>query len=173
MSAAAVATIFGMKVSVISLICVSAWKMLTLSPATSPKRSTGPARARVSSSALRPMAMTVSTVMSLPSSSAEALHERAGEHVPAVDQDEEHQLERQRDEDGRQRDHAHRGQDRRDHHVEDQERHVDEKAHLEGRLQLGDEEGGQQRLRRDVVGAVGSRGAGGADEERQILLARL
>src|SRR5438876_11283968 len=93
-SAAAVATIFGMKVSVISLICVSAWKTLTTSPATSPKASTGPASSSVSSRALRPRAMTVSTLMS-----AEALHQRAGEHVPAVHQDEEHQLEGQRDED--------------------------------------------------------------------------
>src|SRR5579875_1084184 len=114
-SAATVAAIFGMKVSVISWIWVSAWKTLTARPATSPKSSTGP-----------PSARTVSTPISV-----EALHHRRGEHVPPVDEHEEHELEGQRDERRGQRDHAHRGEDRGHHHVEDQKRDVDQEPHLE------------------------------------------
>src|SRR5690348_6798066 len=99
-----------MNVSVTSLIWVSAWKMLTERPTTRPKSSTGPASSTVSSSAPRPIPITVSTPTRPPS--AEALHQRAGEHVPAVDQHEQHQLERQRDDDRRQRDHPHRREDR-------------------------------------------------------------
>src|SRR5262245_36900227 len=95
-SAAAVAAIFGMKASVTSLICVSAWNTATARPAISERSSTGPASASVSSSADRPMPMTDSTPTP-PLPSAEALHQRAGEHVPAVHEHEEHELERQRD----------------------------------------------------------------------------
>src|SRR5262249_48825616 len=127
------AAIFGMNVSVISLICVIAWKTLTTRPATSPKSSTGPASTSVISSAPRPMPTTVSIpiVPPGPSRSVEALQERAHEHVPAVHQHEQHELERQRDQHRWQHHHAHRGEDRRHHHVEDEKRHVDQEAHLE------------------------------------------
>src|SRR6185295_17484540 len=112
-----------MNVSVISWIWVSAWKMLTARPATSPKSSTGPARMSAISSAFRPSWSTVSGVIG--PASLEAPYERADQQVPAVDEHEDHELERQRDEHRRLRDHAHRREDRGDHHVEDEERHVD------------------------------------------------
>ena len=45
------ATSFGMKESVASLICVAAWKMLTISPITSVDKSKGPESIRVTSMA--------------------------------------------------------------------------------------------------------------------------
>src|SRR5579875_1794810 len=167
-SAATVAAIFGMKVSVISWIWVSAWKTLTARPATSPKSSTGPASARVSSSPLRPSPMTVSTPISV-----EALHHRRGEHVPPVDEHEEHELEGQRDERRGQRDHAHRGEDRGHHHVEDQKRDVDQEPHLERGLELGDQKRGHERLRGHVRRGLRSRRPDRVDEEREVLLAGL
>src|SRR5581483_8919187 len=97
-SASTADAIFGMKTSVISLIWVSAWNTATTSPATRPKSSTGPARRSVISSAFRPSWRTNSGLMC---ASVEALDERAHEQVPAVDEHEDHELEREGDEDRR------------------------------------------------------------------------
>src|SRR5207253_2368285 len=78
------------------------------------RSSTGPASIRAISRALRPSCRTASGVMGGPSErpSLEAPDQRADEQVPAVDEDEDHELERQRDEYRRQGDHPHRGEDR-------------------------------------------------------------
>src|SRR3982751_2534630 len=82
---------FGMNESVISLICVAAWKMLTMRPAQSAVRRSGAEMSNVSSSASRTIAITAVEFMR---SDSEALRERAEEEVPAVDEYEKHDLER-------------------------------------------------------------------------------
>jgi hypothetical protein len=57
------AIILGTKVKVISLIWVTAWKILTISPTTRLNRSIGADISNVVSSALRPISNTMSGVM--------------------------------------------------------------------------------------------------------------
>ncbi len=83
------------------------------------------------------------------------LDEGLGDQVPAVDEDEQEDLERQRDEDGRQHHHAHRHQRRRDDEVDDQERQEDQEPDLERRLELGDDERRDQDVGRDVGARLG------------------
>src|SRR5690606_952241 len=91
------ATSFGTKVSVISLICVAAWKMLMIRPVTSAARNSGADTIRVTSTAWRPSSMTAVGVMAAsPALDREAVDQRADQQRPAVDQHEQHDLERQR-----------------------------------------------------------------------------
>src|SRR4051794_70642 len=92
----AVARILGMKASVISWICVTAWNTLTSRPTTRPTSSVGRATLRARVSICMPRLMTTSwfTPVSL---SVEALDQRAGDEIPSVHQDEEQDLEGQRD----------------------------------------------------------------------------
>src|SRR5438067_11261264 len=94
----------GMKERVCSLIEVAAWKMLTTRPMISATSSSGADTIRVTSMAVRAIAMTLSGVMVRSSGSVEALGQGAQQQLPAVDQHEQHQLERQR---GRGRRHHH------------------------------------------------------------------
>ena len=62
-STAAMASSFGMNDSVISLICVAAWKMPTMRPTASAVSSSGAASMSVISSACRPTVTTISGVI--------------------------------------------------------------------------------------------------------------
>src|SRR3954470_22281091 len=117
-STAASARTFGMKTMVCSWICVTAWKTETTRPTMRPTPSTGSATLKASVSAA--VERLTTTSWSISGSSGEsacpraegplvkALHEGSGDEVPAVDQDEEQDLEGERDEDGWQHHHAHR-----------------------------------------------------------------
>src|SRR3972149_5731688 len=140
--------ILGTKVSVISCIWVTAWNTLMRRPTTIPAMRTGAETRRMTCMVSLPMNVTNSGVILF--SLTEALHERADQKVPAVDQHEEHELEWHRDHDRREHHHAHRHEDARDHHVYDQERQVDEKADLERGLQFARNERRYEGQRRDV-----------------------
>src|SRR3954451_8644444 len=157
-----------MKASVCSWIWVTAWKIDTTRPTIRPAASIGVATLKASVSALVARLTTTSWFMSV-----EALHERSGDEVPAVDQDEEQDLERQRDEDGWQHHHAHRHQRRADDQVDDEERQEDQEADLEGGLELRDDERRDQRRRGHVGAGLGPLVVREVDEQRQVLLARL
>src|ERR1043166_5891621 len=100
-----IATSLGMKDRVISLIWVAAWKMLTSRPTPSATSSIGAAIMRVICRACWPRVITLSGVMFAigPKSKSqrrrpsveEALRQRADQQIPAVDQHEQHDLERQ------------------------------------------------------------------------------
>src|SRR3954468_19651968 len=116
-STAASARTFGMKTRVCSWICVTAWKTDTIRPTTSPTPSTGSATLKASVSAAVERLTTTSWSISGSSGAirgcgelpegplVKALHEGSGDEVPAVDEDEEQDLERERDEDGWQHHH--------------------------------------------------------------------
>src|SRR6185312_17077491 len=95
-----------------SWICVTAWKTETISPIARPTSSSGPPTFIASSIACWARWTTVSWFMVAGGGwvgpLVEAPDEGLGDEPPAVDQDEQQDLERQRDEDGRQHDHAHR-----------------------------------------------------------------
>src|SRR5437868_9115274 len=95
---------FGMKASVCSWIWVTAWKIDTSRPTARPAPSIGIATLKASVRAGEARLTTTSWVMR---SSVEALDERSGDEDPAVDEDEEKELERQGAEDGRQQHHTH------------------------------------------------------------------
>src|SRR5689334_733712 len=110
-TAANTATSLGMNESVASLICVAAWNMLTTRPAQSAVRRSGAEMISVSSSASRTIAITAVEFIWRSAvrreSNAEALRERSEQKVPAVHEDEEHDLEGQRDHDRRDHHHPH------------------------------------------------------------------
>src|ERR1019366_340934 len=138
-------TILGISVRLCSWIWVTAWKMLMTRPITRPTSSSGPAifSARLMACEAR---FTRWRGSGAGFSSVEALHEGFDDQVPAVDQDEQEDLERQRDEGGRQHDHAHAHQRRRDDQVDDQEWQEDQEADLKRGLELRDDEGRDQHL---------------------------
>src|SRR5579875_2955984 len=146
----ATAMIFGMKVSVCSWIEVTAWKIEMISPITSPASSTGPATSTARVIAWVARLMTVSWFIGRrPSSSGvEARDERSGDQVPAADQDEQQDLERQRDERRWEHHHPHAHQRRGDDQVDDQERQEDQEPDRERRLQLRQDEGRDQDVGR-------------------------
>src|ERR687888_1402254 len=80
-----VARIFGMNVSVISWICVTAWKMLTRRPTTRPASRIGSATFTATVTACITRLMTTSWFIR----SVEALDQGLGDQVPAVNQDEQ------------------------------------------------------------------------------------
>src|SRR5262245_6553963 len=133
-SVAAMPSSLGMNDSVISLICVAAWKMPTNRPTVSPTSRIGAASISVTSSACVPMLITVSGVMAylfVETRSQGAHHQR-----PAVHQHEQHDLEGQRDQHRRQHHHAHRHQHAGHDEIDDHEGNEDHEADLEGGLQL-------------------------------------
>src|SRR6201996_2478754 len=127
---------FGMNESVISLICVAACSTPTRRPTASAVRRSGAAIISVTTSACWPMPMTVSGVIACAPSDRETTGESAEQQRPAVDEDEQHDFERQRDQHRRQHHHAHRHQDARDDEIDDDERDVDQESHLERGLEL-------------------------------------
>src|SRR6188768_1939737 len=175
-STAAMASSFGMNDSVISLICVAAWKMPTMRPTASAVSSSGAASIRVISSAWRPTVTTVSgDILYLPEEtlSKETLRQRAHDQRPAIDEHEQHDLERQRDQHRRQHHHAHGHQHAGDHQVDDHERDEQQEPDLERGLELAGHERGHQDVQRHVVGLLEALAAGDAHEGRDVGLARL
>src|ERR1035438_3362802 len=146
---ATAAMILGTNDSVASWICVAAWKMLTTRPTASTVSSSG---AETISSIQRLCWPRVKTCCGSIASGHEAGSERAEEQVPAVGEHEQHQLEGQRDEHRRQHHHAERHQDAGDDHVDDEKGQEDEKADLEGALQLARDECGNEHLEWHVGG---------------------
>src|SRR6185437_16514969 len=135
---AARATILGMKLRLCSWMEVTAWKMETTSPTTSPASIIGPP---ISSASFIPWVARLTTVswfMAAGSGSGlvEARDERVRDDVPAVHQDEQQELERHRDEARRQHHHADAHQCRGDDQVDDQEREEDQEPDLERCLEL-------------------------------------
>src|SRR5919199_303299 len=122
-STAAVARIFGMKVSVCSWICVTAWKTLTTRPTARPTSSSGRPTFSASCIAAVPRLMMRSWSIALP---AEAPDERRRDQVPAVDEDEQQDLERQGDEDRWQHHHPQRHERGAHDQVDDEERQEDQ-----------------------------------------------
>src|SRR5262245_51040649 len=128
-------TSFGMNDSVISLICVAAWNTPTSTPIRSAATRSGAASNIVISSARWPMVMMTSGV-TWNLLCVEARRQRAHHESPSIDQHEQHELERQRDQDRREHHHAHRHEHARDDEVDDHERDEDEEADLECGLEL-------------------------------------
>src|SRR5690349_15265244 len=89
---------FGMNDSVASLIEVAAWKMLTKRPVTSAASSIGAETSSSTKIACLPTSITYSGVMvaSGVASARKTCNQRADDQLPAIDQHEQHQLERQR-----------------------------------------------------------------------------
>src|SRR3954447_18719109 len=163
-----VARIFGMKESVCSWICVTAWKTLTIRPTERPTSSSGSATLRASSIADTARLMTTSVSISV-----EAPDERGQDEVPAVHQDEQEDLERERDEDRWQHHHPQRHERGAHDEVDHEERQEDQEPDLEGRLELGDDEGRDEDVGRDVRARLGARQLGQLHEQGQVLGPRL
>src|SRR6186713_2085571 len=175
-STAAMASSFGMNDNVISLICVAAWKMPTMRPTPSAVSSSGAASMSVISSAWRPTVTTVSGDMNyLPEEvlSEETLCERAHDQRPAIDEHEQHDLERQRDQHRREHHHAHRHEHARDHEIDDHERDEEQEADLERGLELAGDERRHQDAERHVGGLRETLAAGDPHEGRDVGFARL
>ena len=82
---------------------------------------------------------------SLPTNfSLEALRKRADQHVPAVDQHEQHNLEWQCHKGGRYHHHAHGHEYRRHDHIDNKERNKHRKADLEGGFQFACDKSGDE-----------------------------
>src|SRR3569833_2618069 len=102
--------------------------MLTTRPMISATSSSGADTISMISIACRPSVITDSGVMSvlfsmfLLAGSIKALRQRADQQLPAFDQYEQHQLERQRHDRRRHHHHSHRHQHTNKHHVDDQKR---------------------------------------------------
>src|SRR5690349_13015185 len=170
-SIAAMASSLGMNESVISLICVAAWKMPTMRPTASAVSSSGAESMSVISSAWRPTVTTVSGDMAyLPE---EALRKRAHDQGPAIDEHEQHDLERQRDQHRRQHHHAHGHEHARDHEIDDHERDEQQEADLERGLELAGDEGRHQDVQRHIILLREALAAGDPHEGRDVGLARL
>src|SRR5262245_34839413 len=105
-SAAAVASSLGMNDKVISLICVEDWHTPNIRPTSSAVKSSGADSISVISSARCATVMTVSGVIVNLRSSVEAGGDRSHDERPAVDQNEQHDLERKRDQDRREHHHS-------------------------------------------------------------------
>src|SRR5208337_5473678 len=112
--------------------------MLTTRPMTSATSRIGPPTFSARLMAWDARLTTVSWFTAL--LSVEALNERFDDQVPAVDQDEQQDLEWERDERRRQHDHAHAHQHRGDDQIDDQKRQEDQEADLEGDVELGHDE---------------------------------
>src|SRR4029079_3187624 len=117
-------TIFGTKLSVWSCTWVTACRMLTTRPTARATNITGAPKTSVSMRALRANSTVCSTVIALLSERPHTFEQHPDGEVPAVDHDEQQQLERQGNQDGRQHHHAHAHQNRRHDHVDHQKRQV-------------------------------------------------
>src|SRR5271166_3899771 len=171
MMTTAMPMIFGISERLCSWIWVTAWKTLITRPMRRAASRSGPATFRASVMACEARLTTVSWFIRR--LLVEALNERLDDQVPAVDQDEQQDLERQRDERGRQHDHAHAHQGRGDDQVDDQERQEDQEADLKCGLQLGHDEGWDQHLGGDFSARMRRLRVREADEQRYVLHARL
>src|SRR4051794_16328928 len=101
---------FGTKVSVYSCTCVTDWRSDTATPIASETTRIGAASLAVIIIVWMAMSMTVESVMGaalLRGGSSEGRDQGSDDEGPPVDHDEQQQLERQGDEDGRQHHHAH------------------------------------------------------------------
>src|SRR5580700_6314629 len=78
----------------------------------------------------------LSSVVRCPSSGSITLDQRPRHQRPAINENKENQLERQRHHDRRQHHHAHGHQHRGDHQIDDQERQEQQEADLEGAFEL-------------------------------------
>src|SRR4029077_5253120 len=133
---------FGTKDRVISWIWLIVWSTATTSPTMRQTARMGPASLRVISIAPARMWTTVVSSIALPS--LHAHEQRAHEQPPAIDEDEQQQLEGQRDHDRRQHDHAERHQARGHDEVDDEERDVHDEPDQEGPAQLRQDVGGEE-----------------------------
>src|SRR3984957_21188269 len=145
--------------------------MLTASPATSATISRGPAIFSARLMAWEARLTTVSWFMR--GLLVKTLDECSDDQIPAVDQHEQEDLERQRDEGRRQHDHPHAHQRRGDDQVDDQERQEDQEADLKRDVELGDDEGRDQHLGRDFGAGVWRLCFGEIDEQLDVLWACL
>src|SRR5579875_1519200 len=161
--------ILGMKERLCSWIEVTAWKIETTSPITRPTSIIGPATSIASVIACVARLTTVSWFTVARLLSVEALDQGAGDQVPAVDQHEQQDLERQRDERRRQHHHAHAHQRRGDDQVDDQERQENQEADLERRLQLGQDEGRDQNVGGNLSARLRRGDLGQRDEQGEVL----
>src|SRR5579875_1386156 len=161
-------TLFGMKESDCSWIWVTAWKRLTARPITRPTSRIGPATSNASVIACVARLTTMSWFIALlprRRASVEARDQRARDQVPAVDQDEQQDLEGHGDECRWEHDHAHAHQRRAHYEVDDQERQEDQEADLERRLHLAHDESWDQDVGRDLALGAGLGNLGEADEQ--------
>src|SRR5919107_656628 len=159
-----------MKVSVCSWICVTAWKTLTMRPTARPTSSSGSATFSASSIAATARLMTRSLSIAL---GPEAAHEGRRHEVPAVHEDEQEDLERQGDEDRWQHHHPQRHERGAHDQVDDEERQEDQEPDLERRLELGDDEGRDEDVGRDVRAGLRPLDLAELHEQRQVAVARL
>src|SRR5512144_1443832 len=143
---------FGTNVSVDSWIWVADCSTESARPTARVVTRIGPASLVAVSRAPATMWMTWSAT-SPPS--AIAAEQRGHDEGPAVDEDEQQQLERQRDEGGRQHDHAERHENRADDDVDHEERHEDDEADDESPPQLAQHEGGDERAQVGGVPVLG------------------
>src|SRR5439155_4634111 len=141
-------TSFGTNVSVISWIWVMVWTTATTRPTARQTTRMGPASFRAM--IMAPLRMCTTAVSVTESTSLHTHEERADEQGPSVDQDEEQQLERQRDDHGRQHHHPQRHERGGDHQVDDEEGHEDQEADQERPAQLREGERRDEHSRWDV-----------------------
>src|SRR2546421_10052848 len=139
---------FGTNVSVISWVWVMVWTTATTRPTTRQTARIGPASLRAMSMA--PLRMPTTDVSVIESTSLHAHEQRADEQGPSVDEDEEQQLERQRDDHGRQHHHPERHERGGHHQIDDEEGDEDQESDQERPAQLREGEGRDEHLRRDV-----------------------
>src|SRR5882724_11940393 len=140
-------TSFGTNVSVISWIWVMVWTTATISPTTRQTTRMGPASFRAM--IMAPLRMWTTDV-SVTSTSLHTHEERADDQGPSVDEDEEQELDRQRDDHGGQHHHPQRHERGGDHQVDDEEGHEDQESDQERPAQLREGERGDEHPRWDV-----------------------
>src|SRR3989344_4634267 len=109
--------------------------MLTSRPTSNAGNSTTSTITRMSSSACCVMSKIESGVMHA-ASGMETRRQSADDQRPAIDENEQHQLERQRNDHRRQHHHAHGHQHARDHEVDDQKRDEQQKTDLESSFEF-------------------------------------
>src|SRR5262245_39805558 len=152
-SVSTIASILGRNVSDDSWTWVAAWRIATTRPTAKPMASTGSEIFTAIQSASRAKSVAACT-SPIPSStsrrgpaapaagrrrsreSVETLHQRPHDQVPPVDQHEEKDLERDRDQHRREDDHAHRHEDRGHDHVDDEEGKEQRESHDERPAEL-------------------------------------
>src|SRR3954453_7502201 len=179
-------TIFGTKVSVTSWICVAACRIETARPTIRLAARNGSASSKPSSLALitrwiamSPFTCDLSWAYLRRGSGAraqlgvEGVDDPLDGQGPAVHQHEQQDLERERDERRGQHHHPHGHERRRDDHVDDQERQEQQEADLERRLELRQDEGGDQDVGRHVGARLRALAVRELHEEREVGVARL
>src|SRR5438067_7272207 len=161
----------GTNVSVTSCTWVTDWKIDTANPMTRLTARNGPANFAVRIIACTAISMMLVSVTKTPL--LEALEQRANDEAPAVDQDEQEELERERHHDWRQHHHPHRHQRGAHRDVDDEERHEHDEADDERRLQLREDERGHELGEAHVLLRRRSALLRRRHEHRQLLRTRL